>query len=144
MTLILKSAVQLRRPGAPFAIRTGMGIERVPGRFSRSMSVSVVPSRRLPLELVDVESCARGVRDGYIADVGERRRVLAVVTDVGEEEGGEVDLPLDGQHQQRGRLDAAAIGDDPHRAVTWLVSGQVEGGLWARIRRVVVVGSGGA
>ncbi|WP_262401994.1 hypothetical protein [Actinomadura sp. CNU-125] len=35
MTRILKSAVQLRVPGAPFDIRTGMGMERDPSRIRR-------------------------------------------------------------------------------------------------------------
>ncbi|MGA5008260.1 hypothetical protein ACPCDX_25120 [Streptomyces koyangensis] len=40
--------------------------------------------------------------------------MLAVVADVGEEEGAEVDLFASGQYEQGRALDAAAVGDDLH------------------------------
>jgi hypothetical protein len=46
------------------------------------------------LQLLEVNPCADCVRDGHLTDVGQGRRMLAVVADIGEEEGRIVDLTV--------------------------------------------------
>src|SRR5690606_23071038 len=50
------------------------------------------PVASAPLEFADIESHTHGVRDGDLTDVREGCWMLAVVPDVGEQEGAEVDL----------------------------------------------------
>jgi hypothetical protein len=91
------------------------------------------------LELVDIQSCARGVRDGDLTHIREGRRMLAVVPDVGEQEGAEVDLSLSGQHEQGCALDAASVGNNLHGAAVRLAGSSSRDGVGG----IGVMGSGG-
>ncbi|MFJ4852420.1 hypothetical protein [Streptomyces sp. NPDC088730] len=55
---------------------------------------------RLALQLDQVEAVRCGVGRGVFCEVGQRARVLAVVTDVGEEEGAVVDASLCGKDER--------------------------------------------
>jgi hypothetical protein len=87
------------------------------------------PTASTALELVDIHSRMCGVGNGDLADVGEGRWVLAVVADVGEQEGAEVDLSASGQDKQGGALDAASVRHDSHRRTAGLAGRDLGNGV---------------